>query len=330
MAAALDVVANLNFTMRREDDTYESYIGYDRNSVPAKAKTSRPRSIARECLVRDARSFADYPLSLGTVGFELVRCEASRCLDFQCRKELVNVYIPEVEALVRTAIGRFLAESSVFCGRKIQAIRTWDICLRRGGLARKPAEISDGIFELAPLSLVHADFYGMCAPKLLHQLLHQCTDTLNPCGLPLKREHDPLDMTLYVSGALPMLSVNVWRSIDENNPVRQQPLAVCDPATMAEVRRVEHEIHCPDTSGNDARFLPPFDGCLPEDRWFYYPHMTHEECLMFFSEGYFLPSSAEKSGWYNASVPHTSFDLGAQEPVPIRRSVEARVFVFLA
>ena len=74
--------------------------------------------------------------------------------------------------------------------------------------------------------------------------------------------------------------VNVWRSTDKL-PVQCNPLALCDSQSVDHARKqsfVMKEI------GTETRtnllFLKPL-GYNDPYKWYYYPLMTNEECLLF-------------------------------------------------
>ena len=173
--------------------------------------------------------------------------------------------------------------------------------------------------RLAPVSLVHADFYSAKdVYRRLRQRWEMPTDTLSTFmradfakkGLAATAEFERC-MSCRVVG------VNVWRSIDAEQPVRRCPLALCDPTSLTlpdEV--VPFQICCPDVEFSEAHLLA--DGASAH-RWYYYPQLRHDECLLFIT--------GDTAGLLPA-VPHTSFDDPRTSATdPPRRSIEARVFV---
>eukprot|EP00927_Polykrikos_kofoidii_P025524 TRINITY_DN22915_c0_g2_i1.p1 TRINITY_DN22915_c0_g2~~TRINITY_DN22915_c0_g2_i1.p1 ORF type:complete len:342 (-),score=51.57 TRINITY_DN22915_c0_g2_i1:37-1062(-) len=330
--------AMLNFTsssLGSESFAHGEYVGYVEENAPG-GKELKDVRVPCERLVLDARQFIEYPLRLSSVGFELAEIGNSDCTNFLDRDEVLRVYVPEIEAVVRTYVETFLRECNVYRRWRLRSTRVWDACVRDGQVRNEfQNETSGGVDELAPVPLVHGDFYGDFAAARLKQLLTNGGDTLCSVAFPLEKDTDPLDMEAYTSGALPLLSINVWRSIDRRQPVKSSPLAMCDPRLMREQRRVSFEINCPDVVVEEAHFLPPETS--EQESWFYWPEMEHRECLLFFTQGFMLPSSSKISDeskrqrqLYNASVPHTSFELPCQATdAPARRSIECRAFVFL-
>ena len=53
-----------------------------------------------------------------------------------------------------------------------------------------------------------------------------------------------------------MASVNVWRSVDADAPVRRSPLAVCDPHSLTSSERLPFALRCPDIELIEAHVAP--------------------------------------------------------------------------
>ena len=70
--------------------------------------------------------------------------------------------------------------------------------------------------------------------------------------------------------------VNVWRNIRDDSPVMVKPLAVCDPASVVRDSHMLYELLFADRTGNTYS-LPYSD----KHRWYYYPRMEKDECLVF-------------------------------------------------
>eukprot|EP00971_Amphidinium_carterae_P106116 2101613-Amphidinium_carterae.1 len=69
--------------------------------------------------------------------------------------------------------------------------------------------------------------------------------------------------------------INVWRNINDE-PVQQCPLAVCDPDSIDYSKILKYEMHYPDRVGSNYALE-----YSPEHRWYYYPRMVKDECLLF-------------------------------------------------
>jgi glutathione S-transferase len=70
--------------------------------------------------------------------------------------------------------------------------------------------------------------------------------------------------------------INVWRSIDTENPVLQSPLAVCDATSVKDDDRLLYELHSPNRV--DESYSLCFNPC---HEWYTFSRMTHDECLIF-------------------------------------------------
>ncbi|MDA8539151.1 hypothetical protein N9K47_00235, partial [bacterium] len=168
----------------------------------------------------------------------------------------------------------------------------------------------------APVPRVHCDYTAASAPRRAEQLLSEGlsfsdSEALSSAGV---------DALLAGRFAF----VNVWRSIDPEQPVMQKPLAVCDERTVSEadkfkygshphlfmlnlraampisnqyVSRRRYELIFPDRVGEnyslDARSAEQHD-------WYYYPRMNVDECLMF--------KVYDKNAGGPRFVFHTAFD----------------------
>ena len=277
--------------------------------------------VTREVIVRDARmeSFA-----IPSHGFEL-RQWPTRLRNFDSSSAVERAYVPEVKALVAAAMRASGA-------RGVRAIIVWDLCLRSSKLVNEFQQVAVqatdaeaagmGLDRLAPVPLVHADFFG--ADDVRRRFRQRST-------LPT----DTLSTFMCINGQLAanglssaaelrrcmrrrIVGLNVWRSIDANSPVRRCPLALCEPQSLAcpSEELVPFEIHCPDVSFSEAHVLA--DGAAGH-RWWHYPLMRREECLLFVT--------GDTAGQWQA-VPHTSFDdPRTATSDPPRTSIEARVFV---
>jgi hypothetical protein len=111
--------------------------------------------------------------------------------------------------------------------------------------------------------------------------------------------------------------VNAWRSVAATDVVRQWPMAFCDVSSVQPqelVPRVSPE------NGNRIHNLL----YSSEHRWFYYPHMSSDELLLF--------KQWDTDGARACFTPHTAFDAPrdpGMEHVP-RESCELRLLCLFA
>ena len=109
--------------------------------------------------------------------------------------------------------------------------------------------------------------------------------------------------------------IQVWRAI--NQPIRSNPLAVADAASVAPEDLLIAERRYPNRVGQTYRLK-----YNPAHRWFYFPEMRRDEALVF------TVYDSAKDGRARFT-PHTSFELpDAPAGAPPRQSIEARALAF--
>jgi hypothetical protein len=180
------VETTLNYLAPIEDRPY-FYTYKPPEGVPG-ANTHGDR---RRVLVRDARELSDP--SLDVEGFALVRLESSLG-DAYDPKEVVRVYYPEVEAIVRRSTGA-------------QRVLVFDHNVRNTDRAQKDSELSQ-----APVRYVHNDYTVRSGPQRVRDLVGG-------------EEAEQLIRRRFAV-------INVWRPI--RGPVQQAPLAFCDASSLAQ------------------------------------------------------------------------------------------------
>lgn len=111
-----------------------------------------------------------------------------------------------------------------------------------------------------------------------------------------------------------LVIVNTWRAISA--PPQDFPLAVCDDTSIPEADIVSHDFTDHATGVSWAAGLPRYN---PRHRWYYFPHMTEDELLLF--KGY------DSERFFK--VAHGAFDnrLAFADAKP-RESIEARFYVY--
>jgi len=235
--------------------------------------------------MQDARQAFPGP-TLGTCGFALV--EAPTRLeekDFKDEAVVRSRYYEEIEAIVKTASGA-------------RDVYIFDHTLRETGAQSLNAR-SDS--KAAPVNRVHCDYTAVSALRRLLQL----ADEFN----------------LAKTTDRHFAFINVWRSIDKEQPVEDLPLALCDPSSVSSGDKLVYEMQYPERIGEN--FAMSFS---KDHRWSYFPHMTAEECLVFkVFEQTDESSGADDMGF----VFHTAFEDPRTPPgAPTRRSIEARCLAF--
>ena len=234
--------------------------------------------------IRNARE--GVAASLEATGFEL-RKQVTQCSDFLDPAAVASTYYPEVETVVKEATG---------CARVI----VFDHTVRETG-ASSLNVLSETSQAAAPVMRVHTDYTHESAPRRVQDLTQRESYT----GVRLSQ--DECDNILSSRFCF----INVWKSVTEEPAVRC-PLAVCDARTVDYSRAITYEMHFPDRIGSNFALEPS-----PEHKWYYYPRMTKEECLLF--------KVFEKDPLKTQSVFHAAFDdPTTPEDAPTRRSIECR------
>ena len=197
--------------------------------------------------------------------------------DFFDVDQLKSVYYPEIEALIKARTGA--ARVVIFD----HTLRSGDEDTRNQKKVREPVKS------------VHNDYTEWSGPQRVRELM------------PEDEVEDLLSRRFAI--------VQVWRPI--RDPIRSNPLAICDSRTLSSENLIASERRYPDRVGETYRIS--FD---PNQRWFYFPNMTRDEALVF----KVFDSATDGRARF---TPHTSFDDPNTPPgAPARESIEMRALVF--
>jgi len=243
----------------------------------------------QEVDVHNARVALVPQATLETRGFELRAGSASAVTDFSDDEEVRRVYYPEMEALVRAAMP------------SVTRVIVFDHTVRDSGATKLNTLGKEGAVA-ATVPRVHCDYTPASALQRLKSLAKQGSYT----GRTLSEE----EQRALASNRFTF--INIWRSIN-SEPVQSKPLAVCDPASVPDKDVLEYDMYYEDRIGQSYS-LKHSD----RHKWYYFPKMTKNECLMF--------KVFDSKGDGPRFVPHTAFD-DPSEPdnAPPRRSIECRV-----
>lgn len=246
---------------------------------------------AREVDMHDARLLSP-PATVDALGFEC-REWPTAVTDFTNDEEVGSVYYEEIMALVKKASGA----SRVF---------VFDHTLRQTGSTNLNAEAGG---KAAPVPRVHCDYTANGAPRRLQQL--------GEAGIYSRireRELEASEVAELAEGRFAF--INVWRSVCDSSPVMQQPLAVCDENSVPDTDRFLYELRFPDRTGENYSLQHN-----NQHKWYYYPGMAKEECLVF--------KVYDKKEDGPRFVFHTAFDDPSSPPnAPQRKSIEVRTIAF--
>lgn len=251
-------------------------------------------SEAREVVMRDARLVEPSP-RMETMGFEC-RSWPTQVADFGDDDTVRSTYYAEMIDLVRAASG---ASVAYIFDHTIRDTANANLNAPAGGSA-------------APVPRVHNDYTADGAPRRLRQLL--AADGFYD-GSGKRRHLGEAEVEALLSSNYAF--VNVWRSIDPASPVRRQPLAVLDERTVDLAQDAfVYELRFPDRTGENYSLRH-----ANRHAWYYYPHMTFDECLVF--------KCYDRVEDTPRFVFHTSFeDPSTEAEAPPRRSIEVRAIAF--
>ena len=244
--------------------------------------------------VHDARQL-DPAASLGTHGFALKlfpSCLSER-EDFEDADLVRNYYYSEVRDVVRELTG------ATQVGVYEHTVRTSETMSNAGDVSG----------AAGPVTHVHCDYTENSARQRLQSLTKSAQ--LFMVG------NEPVDPS-YVESLLlegkGIAFINVWRSIDHDNPVLCHPLAVCDARSVPAADRIICQSHNPHGPGESLALR-----YRDTHKWYMYPRMHFYEALVF----KVFDTQEPKF------VFHTSFtDPRGGNCAPPRTSIEVRTVVF--
>lgn len=254
--------------------------------------------------------------TLARNGFELLEAPLARAdLDFFDHDEVVRDYYPDCARIVREASGATL-------------VLAFDHNVRSASGKQTGQRIKGGQQVQGPARVVHGDYTLTSAPRRLRDLTEPpgVNDTLRSV---LSEGSAPLDAD-RVEKALEggrFAIINLWRNIAEQ-PVMNQPLALCDASSVRPEDLVVFEIHYHDRIGENY-FAKHADG----HQWYFYPALTRDEALLikqWDSAGELARSEGARPDVVSPDAPctfsfHTSFDdPTTPADAPDRWSIEVR------
>lgn len=191
--------------------------------------------------IRDARNLADKP-SLETCGFTLVD-HRTRVRDFTDADAAIQVYRPEIEALVSSLTGA----RKVVVGK---SVLRWS----------ERAGDQDAFVNSRPARFVHVDYSRRSFNDFARTHLGDAEDA----EAWLQRRY---------------VAYNIWRVITP--PPQDVPLAICDARSVHgdDVTTGEAVIDAPGMP--EFRFGSSLIHASPAHRWYWYPDMQTDEALVF-------------------------------------------------
>ena len=203
--------------------------------------------------------------------------QESSVSNFYDRDEVRSVYYPEVERLVKQVTGA-------------TRVLVFDHNVR---CATKAARGEDG--AQMPVKFAHNDYTERSGPQRVRDLV----------------DADEVEALLADRFAV----INVWRPI--TGPVRANPLAVCDAASIGAGELVETDLVYRDRTGEVYSLA-----FSPDHRWLYFPEMEQREVMLikcYDSAGDGRARFTCHSAFDDPTTPHDA---------PARESIEVRTLAF--
>jgi hypothetical protein len=210
----------------------------------------------------------------------------------------IESYYDEMSALVQAQMGA----SEVF---------VFDHTIHTSSTGGQSSNAQDGASIADPVNRMHCNFTDASAHQRFLQLGRDGSLVRPDNGQVLTES----DVEEYISGRR-FAFINVWRSIDMENPVLQSPLAVCDATSVRDEDRFPYELHFPNHVGenNSLRYNPCHE-------WYTFSRMTHDECLVFKSFDSQVGDTAQSVFCAAYDDPRGGFK------APPRQSIEVRSIV---
>lgn len=242
-----------------------------------------------DVVVRDARpALQAGRIKLAEQGFTLERCPTKLSSnDFYTSQNITTQYYREQEELIKQKLGA----SRVIVLNHI--IRSAD---KADGRGTANPFAGGGINGYA--NVVHTDFR---ARRSVQKFYEQPNSERAPRGK--------------------YMLINTWRNISEKNPIYNNTLACCDQQTVSS----PDDYVSVDVPLNDKTHAEQYrlaSHTKDKHSWYYFPHMTKDEVLMFTQ----FDSDPDAPARF---CFHTAFNDPTVDPtLPQRESVECRVIAF--
>jgi hypothetical protein len=282
-------------------------------------------------------------MNLDVNGFQLQRNEDNDIMgmlqeiDFCDQDDVVDTYYPMCEQLVADCINKAstittpIAYVSAFDHNvrsndhsSVGKIKPSSHMMKDGGsnTERSAPQVQN------PAGIVHADYTVVSAPRRLHDLSNppKLNDVLRPKLICQNRKSllDPNVVQEALNGKRRYAFINVWRSIDKENPVKDAHLACIDSLTVGRDELRTFQIHYTDRVGENY-FVCPSSNDIRHS-WYYYPDMTLEEALLI-KQWDSCGDIADGSKRSTFAIHSAFLDPTAPKDAPSRKSIEVRVIV---
>jgi hypothetical protein len=228
--------------------------------------------------VHDLRSAG---LTYAENGISIIKIDTKMSLgDFTKKEVIESVYLAEVETHLMKAFGA-------------KSIFIFDWVLRNCDASDSSSIPEQGFTPRKPALFAHIDYTSAQVVDRIHSLFGEKASTL-------------------LAGRFDV--VNVWKPIV--GPVRDFPIAYCDPRTLDQDRDLV--LYDDGSSDHVCEIYQVLHSM--QQRWYYLPDQQATEVVVF--NGY------DSQSHQSRAVAHTAFSIRPDGSVPPRRSIEIRAFVF--
>jgi hypothetical protein len=256
--------------------------------------------------------------TLDEQGFEMRDYPVKDSIDFMDTQVVIDEYYPECEKLVQQVLGP-----------KAKVVKAFDHNVRISATTFGDELKGGGGRAQVPIGMVHGDYTKVSGPKRLADLAQtpKANDVLKSRlgETPLL---DPVLVQEAQQGTRRFALINVWRSIDPQNPVQQFPLGCIDATKIApsDGSLKTFYIHYADRVGENY-----FCSHNKRHEWSYFPQMTFNEALLikqWDSFGALAQDRQPDGGGRSTFAIHSAFmDPTSPKDAPPRKSIEVRVAV---
>ena len=237
-------------------------------------KAPRPAYETRRMRVENGRT-CGVDFTLPTRGFRFL-AQTPAIEDFYDEEEILRVYYPETEALIKQQSGA-------------KRVYVFDHTLRTGDESKLAER-----WIRNPVHGVHNDYTEKSAPQRVRDFLPDEADEL------LKHRFG---------------IIQTWRPI--NKPVESEPLALIDGSTIPEIGFIPYQRRYKDRTGETYHI-----SYSAEHRWYYFPHMTRDEVIVF------KVFDTDRGAGVRFTAHSAFTDPTSPPDAGIRESIEMRALVF--
>lgn len=208
--------------------------------------------------------------------------------------DVEQVYLPEIDSIIRNLL---------FPGHRIEVQQSSAGLLRRGR-GTSTSAYAGGVHSDAPLN---AELYAKNVRAFASDKAQEWW----------RRNYEREDVAGFVN-------LDFWRITNMDAPLRHMPLAICDPGSLDPSDIVEMTMRGIAPEDRETYHLSVRYN--PEQRWYYYPHMTADELLVFKLGEYWKDApDRPPQNCLHSAFAHPDTPTDAEE----RQSCEHRVGVLI-